>query len=224
MNRTKTFPILHAMLAVFLIVILAACSEVKEGKVVGKGIDRVGTKMHPGPIHWIDIRGKNREERIVTARVEFFEMDWKGIKKGDWVAPAQFGFPRFFQRISAYNAEQRAESGRFSTSGSVAKPKAKGRGKSRPVAKPAAETAAPEGAAPSSEGDREAKLRQVRERAIEDEGVRALKKNIHAAASDEEQTRAWQEYRKALHEKMRALDPSLSDLIDKAETAPPGGR
>jgi hypothetical protein len=216
---------IHLTCVSTLAALLAACSAVKEGRVVKKGIDP-GTKLHPEPIHWIDIRGENRQNRVVTVRMEFFAMDWKAIDKGDWIAPASFGLPRFFQRIHAYNEEQRRESGRFSSSGlaSRTQPKAtrsKRIARRQPAESAPASEASLVAASEPTAASREEKYRAVREKAIEDESVRALKKRIHTATSDDEQTRAWREYRSALRDKMHALDPSLGDLIDRAEEPSP---
>ena len=217
-NRPNPFSIIFSAVAGLLALALVSCSVVKQGKVVRKGVTKSGTVSRPWPTYWVDIRGKNRKDELVTARVEFFHMDWKKIEKGQWIAPDDFGFPRFIQRITSFRADQRAESGRFGTSGTVAKPKPKAR-KKRSVAKVKATTPAPtEGA--REEAQRQARFREVREQAVEDESVRALKKDIHAAGSDEEQSKAWTQYRKALHEKMRVIDPSLGDLIEKAESSP----
>jgi DNA repair exonuclease SbcCD ATPase subunit len=69
--------------------------------------------------------------------------------------------------------------------------------------------------------DRNARLREVREQALEDPVVRELKDRIKSARSDEEQQRAWREYRATLRDKMHAIDPSLGDLIDQNEAAAP---
>lgn len=231
MKRPKFFSAIPILTALTLAVFFSACSAIKRGKVVNKGVNQTGTKLHPGPIHWVDVRGENTKGKVVTARIEFFAMDWKTIKKGQWIAPASYGFPRFLQRIHAYKEEQRQESGHFASSGTIAK--SKGRTKTKRVARrtPAttpepieAVTSPPASHTPTPVAvEREERLRLVREKAIEDESVRAMKKNIHSARSDEEQARAWKEYRSALHEKMRTLDPTLSDLIDQQDAAPPGG-
>jgi hypothetical protein len=220
-NRPNPFSIIFAALTGLLALALVSCSTVKRGKVVRKGVTASGTVSRPWPTYWVDVRGKNRNDELVTARVELFHVDWKPIETGQWIAPDDFGFPRFIQRVTSFRPEQqRAESGRFGTSVTVAKPKPKAR-KKRTVAKSNSSTPAPsEGA--TDEAQRQARFREVREQAVEDEGVRALKKDIHAAANDEAQSKAWTQYRKALHEKMRVIDPSLGDLIEKAEAAPAG--
>jgi hypothetical protein len=214
MMRRTLLPSLVCLLALFL----AACSAVKRGKVVKKGVDRVGTKLQPGPIHWVDIRGENRKGELVTARVELFEIDWKAVKENDVIAPDSFGFPRFFQRIQAYNAQQRAESGSFGAMEKIAR-KAKPRAPRPTVAKPAAADApsdlGPTQPAPAAQpDDRTARLREVREQALEDSSVLEKKAAIKEARTDEEQDRAWRAYRSTLRDKMHAIDPSLGDLIE----------
>ena len=71
-----------------------------------------------------------------------------------------------------------------------------------------------------AEPDSAARFRSVEARAREDAAVRELKLKIHDAKTDDEQTAAFQEYRRALYQKMRDLEPSLKDRIDEAESAP----
>jgi hypothetical protein len=225
MMRRKLSLALTVLAACLLAALLTACSAVKRGKVVKKGVDPVGTRMHPGPIHWVDIRGENRKGEMVTARVELFAIDWKAVKKNDVIAPDSFGFPRFFQRIQAYREEQRAESGRFGATEKLAR-KPKPRAKRRTAATPAAtgtpgESAQMQAPPAATANDRNARLREVREQALEDPVVRELKDRIKSARSDEEQQRAWREYRATLRDKMHAIDPSLGDLIDQNEAAAP---
>lgn len=229
-NISHLFPFLAVCLLAGL---FTACSAIKRGKVIKKGVSQTGSKLNPGPIHWVDIRGENSKGKVVTARIQFFEMDWKAIKKNDWIEPASFGFPRFFERIHAYNEAQRAESGRFGASAKIAK-KSKPKSKRRIAAKPtpteaaaestAAATPAPEStpapqSAPTSNSEkpRAERLKEVREVAMEDPVVRELKAGIKNAKSEEEQQRAWKEYRSTLRDKMHAIDPTLGDLIDEAE-------
>lgn len=216
--------------------LLTACSAVKRGKVVDKGIDPTGTKMHPGPIHWVDIRGENRHGATVTARVELFEIDWQAIRKNDWIAPDSYGLPRFFQRIHAYNEAQRAESGRFGATAKIVQ-QPKPRKPRRTVARRAPATPAPEAEqlnpppAPESTTpptspapvepkpeltaeQRAERLRVVREQALEDPALLEMKASIKSARSEAEQERAWRDYRATLRDKMHAIDPSLSDLIE----------
>ncbi len=231
MKCRKSVPLIPWLAVCLLAVLLTACSAVKRGKVIKKGVSHTGTKMHPGPIHWVDVRGENSKGKIVTARVQLFEMDWKAVKKNDWIAPASYGLPRFFQRIHAYNEAQRAESGRFGATVKIAK-KSKPRSARRTAAKSTpAETsqpvdAAPEDATPAPSGNSESaradRLQEVREQAMEDTSVRQLKADIKNAKSDEEQQHAWREYRSTLRDKMHAIDPTLGDLIDQSEGSPQG--
>jgi hypothetical protein len=70
-----------------------------------------------------------------------------------------------------------------------------------------------------TEEQKDARYRDAQAKALEDRNVRALKMKTHAAKTDEEQQKAMQEYRKALFDKMRQLDGSIKDRIDKAEAA-----
>ncbi len=223
MKRRIFFRWTPLLAACLLAVQLTACSVIKRGKVVKKGVDRAGTRMHPGPIHWVDIRGENRRGELATARVELFQIDWKAVKKNDWIAPDSYGFPRFFQRIHAYRESQRAQSGHFGATEKNAR-KPKSRTPQRTAAKPTPAEAPNDfgqvqpAPAPAPD-DRTARLREVHEEALDDLSVRELKAKIKDAASDEEQQRAWREYRATLRDKMHAIDPSLGDLIDQNEAA-----
>jgi hypothetical protein len=225
MKSRMPLPWMPLLAACLLAAILPACSAVKRGKVVKKGVDRAGTKLHPGPIHWVDVRGENRRGETVTARVELFAIDWRAVKKNDWIAPDSYGLPRFFQRIHAYNEEQRAESGRFGATEKIAaRPKPRSPRKAvakRAPAEPSSNLAQvnPPLTSPTS-ADRTERYREVREQALEDPSVRELKDSIKTARSDDEQQRAWQEYRARLRDKMHAIDPSLGDLIDQEDAAP----
>jgi outer membrane biosynthesis protein TonB len=75
--------------------------------------------------------------------------------------------------------------------------------------------------APLTDAQKDARFHQVQAKALEDPGVRALKMKTHTATTDEEQQKAMQDYRKALFDKMRQLDGTIKDRIDKAEGAKP---
>ena len=83
--------------------------------------------------------------------------------------------------------------------------------KSKPVKQPVQMT----------EGQKEAHFRDVQARAMEDRSVHAWKQKAHDATTSEEQQAAMREYRKALYEKMRKIDPALKDDVDKAEGGTP---
>ena len=224
MKRRIISSLVHLLTACLLAAVLTACSAVKRGKVVKKGIDQVGTKFRPGPTYWADVRGENRKGKLVTARVEFFAVDWKSIKRNTWIEPDRYGFPRFFQRIQAYNETQRAESGSFGASERVVR-KNKPRSSRRVAARPSPPASTPAPLATSapeqlavepaiaSATDRARRLLEVREQALEDPSLRQLKADIKTARTEEEQERAWSAYRSTLRDKMHAIDPSLSDLI-----------
>lgn len=219
---------------------MVSCSVVKEGKIVQKGMTENGSPNKPFPSYWADVRGKNWQNKEVTARLEFFEVDWKKLRKGQRIVPAQYGIPTYVKQLVNAHGKKRKDGGVAVMNGAMAnaKPKASNRaavaknvpakdlhveasadpGESATELPPAVATGPASAAQRSAE--REARLRQVRDKAVEDDAVRALKKNIHNARSDEEQGHAWKQYNSALRDKMRAIDPSLSDLIDTSGAAP----
>ena len=75
-------------------------------------------------------------------------------------------------------------------------------------------------ASPVDEDNKErARFSAVRAKAMQDKNVGALKEKAEAAQSDEELKKASKEYYKALYKRMRALDDSLKDRIDRMESA-----
>jgi len=60
---------------------------------------------------------------------------------------------------------------------------------------------------------------QVRSKALEDPTVLKLQDKADTATSDDEQKAASKQYYKALFDKMRELDSSLKDRIDRTEAA-----
>ncbi len=64
-----------------------------------------------------------------------------------------------------------------------------------------------------------ARLSEIQMKALEDKQVRALQEKADNAASDEEQAKASKQYYKALYSKMRKLDESLKERIDRIEAA-----
>jgi hypothetical protein len=67
-----------------------------------------------------------------------------------------------------------------------------------------------------------ARFREVQLRAQEDPEVRSQKRGIHAARTEAEQQNAMKQYQRTLYLKMRELDPSLEQEIDRAEAGAPG--
>ncbi len=69
--------------------------------------------------------------------------------------------------------------------------------------------------------DQEAKDRaryhELKAKALEDDGIKALKDKADNAAGDD--TEAEKAYNKALFKKLRSMDPSISDYIDRMEKA-----
>jgi hypothetical protein len=64
-----------------------------------------------------------------------------------------------------------------------------------------------------------AKYDEVRSRALADEKVKALKEKADSATGEEEGRQALRAYNKALFQKMRSLDSSIKDRVDRMETA-----
>lgn len=64
-----------------------------------------------------------------------------------------------------------------------------------------------------------AKYNLARAKAVEDGEVRELKAKADAATSDEEGRKTLRAYNKALFDKMRQLDPSISERADRIEAA-----
>ena len=64
-----------------------------------------------------------------------------------------------------------------------------------------------------------AKYAHARSVAAEDEHVRDLKQKAESATSEDEGHKALRAYNRALFEKMRKLEPSITDRIDHMETA-----
>jgi hypothetical protein len=59
----------------------------------------------------------------------------------------------------------------------------------------------------------------ARARAVEDEHVRDLKAKADNATSEEEGRKGLRAYNRALFDKMRKLEPAISDRIERMETA-----
>ena len=64
-----------------------------------------------------------------------------------------------------------------------------------------------------------ARLSEIQTKALEDKQVRSLQEKADNAASDDEQAKASKQYYKALYNKMRKLDESLKNRIDRIESA-----
>ena len=56
-------------------------------------------------------------------------------------------------------------------------------------------------------------------KALEDNHVRSLQEKADSASGEEEQHKASKAYYKAMYEKMRSLDESLKNRIDRMEAA-----
>ncbi len=190
--------------------LLGACSSIERGVVVAKG-HRVKPEATP-PIdyYWVDVRGQNREGRRVTERLELFKPDWDRFPKGAVISPHDFEPLGVVKRL--------AMSLPAPTPGPVAASRKPASKKTPPTRGKKAKESAPT-AVVAKKPNEEARYRNAESRANDDPAIRELKLRIHNAKSDDEQAAAWQEYRRALFQKMRGLDPSLKDRIDQAESA-----
>ena len=98
---------------------------------------------------------------------------------------------------------------------------------SQPSSAPNTGATAPENAQPKTIGggissaEEDAKehahFQQIKAQALEDKKIRDLQDKADNAQNDDEQRKASKEYYKALYGKMRKLDPSLKEHIDRVE-------
>ena len=200
MLRVKTTP----FLSLLGLLLLGACSSIDRGVVVGKGHRFRPGAVPPIECYWVDVRGPNAAGERVTERLQLFQRDWERFDEGDRIAPHDYDVVGAAKKISA-SVKKLTQAGH--------KPKHK------PAGSGARKKSAPKTAAPRvrSAADVEAQYRSVEARAHGDATVRELKLKIHNAKTDEEQTAAFQEHRRALFQKMRELEPSLKERIDAAE-------
>ena len=205
MKRVKTIHF-NCLLGLLL---LAGCSSIDRGVVVGKG-----RRFRPGaspPIdyYWVDVRGKNSGGEKVTERIELFQRDWNRFNEGDHISPHDYDLVGAVKKITRGKGTP------------TPKPAASKNRKDRPAARKKSPTPSPatENDKPQTEAGEEARFRSVESRAHGDATVRGLKLKIHDAKTDEEQAAAFQEYRRALFQRMREMEPSLKERIDQAEGA-----
>ncbi len=195
--------------------LLAACTSIQRGVVITKGSSLTTTGLTPRPMFWVDVRGANADGEVVIERVNLFEWDWTAMKQGDQISPADYGLCRFMR--PAVRPEI-AEPVIPAPPPRLAKSKrARGAKSARVAAQPPRESKPPTPPPAMTAEVRAARFREIEAKAIEDPQVREMKQKIHAVSSDEEQAQALKQYRKGVFEKMRALDSSLHDLIDRAE-------
>ncbi len=191
--------------------LLGGCTTVEKGVVVGKG-SRVDSSTFPRvENYWVDVRGLDGNGVKVTDRVLLFKKDWEKIGKGDRFAPADYGvmdLPATFRKL-AKGGMPGSKKPTPAPDNRPAPP--------RKVTSTAAEPRPAKKAAPKPAAPTEADFRAVEARANEDAAVREAKRKIHSAATPEEQSRAWEEYRSKLLQKMRELAPALRERIDRAE-------
>ncbi len=217
--KTIQFLLLSSLL------LLGACSSIEHGTVVGKGHHENSAVNPPIDFYWVEVSGKDRDGQPATERVQLFQRDWDRYKKGDRISPHEYDMIGATKALKA-SVKKLAKIGRAPTPETATPKPAQADRKATPKKvspPPAIATPRPRVAAESA-ASREAKFRNVETRANEDPTVRDLKLRIHGARTDEEQTAAFQEFRRALFQKMRDLDPSLKDRIDRAENAAPAAR
>jgi len=79
-------------------------------------------------------------------------------------------------------------------------------------------SATPDPASGDPDVQEKAKYEEVKAKALEDAEIQELKKTADSAPDEAEGRQALRAYNKALFNKMRRLDPSLKDRIDRMET------
>ena len=222
MEHVKTIQ----LLSLSGLLLLGACSSIERGVVVRKGHSVKSATTTPTDSYWVDVRGKNRDGKKITERVQLFKRDWELFDKGDGISPHNYDMIGAAKALRA--SLKKLAQGKVTPTPKPARPFVKPATKPvHPVARrksppptPAPKAASPRPRpAPETEALREARFRNVEARAHGDAEVRELKLKIQNAKTNEEQAAAWQEHRRALFQKMRELEPSLKDRIDQAENA-----
>lgn len=191
--------------------LLGGCTTVRRGVVVKKSSRVDLTKFPRIANYWVDVRGRNGQGVKVTDRVLLFKNDWRRISVGDVISPEDYGvivLPIALNKLALKLGPNRAR--RAGVSSARTAPAEK----SPPQV---AERSAKMKAAPKSAKVTEAEFEAVEARAHEDGHVREAKRKVHSATTPEEQSRAWEEYRRTYYEKMRELAPALRERIDEAE-------
>lgn len=74
-----------------------------------------------------------------------------------------------------------------------------------------------DGSAKNAAPDETARFEQARTKALADKQVKQLQDKADNAVKDEDQRKASKEYYKALYSRMRKIDPSLKESIDRTE-------
>lgn len=198
--------------------LFGACSSIERGVVVRKGQGISTTPTTRTQDYWVDVRGKNKDGEAVAERLHLFKQDWNRFSEGDSISPHDFdliGAGKAFRASVKRLTQTGNEPARKRTRPKLAR--------TRPAAPQMPPSARVGGASPravpSTEAEKEERFRSVEARAHADPAVRELKLQIHGAKTNDEQTAAWQAHRRALFQKMRDLDPSLKDRIDRADSA-----
>jgi hypothetical protein len=177
-----------------LSLLLGGCATIEKGVVVGKG-----SVVKPGPYppienYWVDVRGKNAEGDRVTERVLLFKPDWDKIRKGDRIAPADYG------AVDLGTALRKILEGEPVRKKQLAGTTASRKRAAKKGPQPVAELAAAKRQAPRVQ-EKPAAPTEPHEEA----DVREAKRKVHAAKTPEEQSRAWEEYQALLARKQREV-------------------
>ena len=203
MPRVKTTP----FLSLLGLLLLGACSSIDRGVVVSKGHRFRPGASPPIDFYWVDVRGRNQSGERVTERLLLFQRDWNRFDNGDRISPHDFDVVGAAKKLKA-SVQKLAHVGG-------------GRARKQTGSDHGARQKSPQNAnvprGPSAPETEAARFRSVEARAHDDAGVRDLKRKIHDAKTDDEQAAAFQEYRRALFQKMREMEPSLKERIDAAE-------
>jgi hypothetical protein len=72
---------------------------------------------------------------------------------------------------------------------------------------------------PENDAKEKARYNELRKKAMSDPQISALKEKLDSASSDDEQRELSKEYYRALFNKMRKLDGSMKDRIDRMDAA-----
>lgn len=230
----KRFLPLRISLLLFAAIALASCGSMKEGVVVAKSRKApvIGTYAPPEQTFWVDVEGTDGKGRTVTRRVQLFDWEWKQLRKGDRIALEDYGTFNI-SRTPEKGARRKPASKKPRRKPATPKAKATPRpaataASPRPASTPAASPAAkpplatppppkPTAAqgSPSPVANRQARYQEVEARALEDGSVRQARAKVHTARSNDEQARALTDFHKAKFNKMREIDGSLADMIDR---------
>ena len=182
-----------------LALLLGGCATVRNGVVVAKGSRVKPAAWPPVANYWVDVRGRGESGAKVRERVLMFKADWQKIRKGDSVALTDFG-----------NVDLAATARKLAKKDAAKPAKPPGSTGARIAAAEKAPPKVAERLAPKKPAPKRDTALDAEARAHEDAAVREAKRKIHTAATPEEQTRAWEEYRSTLQRKIRELAPGAA--------------